>query len=175
MVHLPDMTDWERMVADYGLLGLSPSYHPLALLRRDLPPDVLSAEQVRASRDGIRVRTAGLVVCRQRPGTAKGFVFLLLEDETGLVNVVIRPDLYEAQRSTIRAEPYLCIEGTVQLHSGSLNIIAVKATPLSQLTAGAEALPRAPERNHIPGNPHDPREAASAELALATPASRDFH
>ena len=129
------MTDWERMVADYGLLGLSPSYHPLAMLRRDLPADVLNAEQVRASRDGARVRTAGLVVCRQRPGTAKGFVFLLLEDETGLVNVVVRPDLYDAQRSTIRGEPYLCIEGTIQLHSGTLNLIAINVTPLGQLTA----------------------------------------
>src|SRR5438477_9271760 len=119
MVDLPDMTDWERMVADYGLLGLSPSYHPLALLRHDLPKDVLTAERVRASRDGASVRTAGLVVCRQRPGTAKGFVFLLLEDETGVINVVVRPNLYEAQRSTIRGEPYLCIEGTVQLQSGT--------------------------------------------------------
>jgi error-prone DNA polymerase len=175
MVQLKDMTDWERMVADYGLLGLSPSYHPLALLRRDLPADVLNAEQVRATRDGARVRTAGMVVCRQRPGTAKGFVFLLLEDETGLVNIVVRPDLYEAQRSIIRGEPYLCIEGTVQLHSGSLNLLAVKVTPLGQLTAEAVALPRAPERNGMPGNPHDKREAASAELVLATPASRDFH
>jgi error-prone DNA polymerase len=175
MVELPDMTDWERMVADYGLLGLSPSYHPLALLRNDLPADVLSAEQVRASANDAVVRTSGLVVCRQRPGTAKGFVFLLLEDETGVVNIVIRPDLYEAQRSTIRGEPYLCIDGKVQLHSGTLNIIATKATPLGHLTADSAQLPRAPERNHIPGNPHDKREAASAELALATPASRDFH
>jgi error-prone DNA polymerase len=175
MVHLKDMTDWERMVADYGLLGLSPSYHPLALLRRDLPADVLSAEQVRASRDGAHVRTAGLVVCRQRPGTAKGFVFLLLEDETGLVNVVIRPDFYQAHRSLIRGESYLCIEGTVQLHSGTLNVIATGATPLGPLTVDAAVLPRAPERNGVPGNPHDRREAASAELALATPASRNFH
>ena len=181
MVRLKDMTDWERMVADYGLLGLSPSYHPMALLRRDLPSDVLNAEQVRASRDGVRVRAAGMVVCRQRPGTAKGFVFLLLEDETGLLNVVVRPDLYEAQRSTIRGEPYLCIEGTVQLHSGTLNLLATKVTPLGQVTADTEALtrvtaaPRAPERNGAPGNPHDKREAASAELALATPASRNFH
>jgi len=175
MVQLKDMTDWERMVADYGLLGLSPSYHPLALLRSDLPADVLNAEQVRASRDGARARTAGLVVCRQRPGTAKGFVFLLLEDETGLVNIVVRPDLYEAQRSVIRGEPYLCIEGTVQLHSGSLNLLATKITPLGEVTAEAAALPRAPERNGIPGNPHDKREAASAELVLATPASRNFH
>jgi error-prone DNA polymerase len=175
MVQLPDMTDWERMVADYGLLGLSPSYHPLALLRRDLPRDVLTAEQVRASANDAVIRTGGLVVCRQRPGTAKGFVFLLLEDETGVVNVVVRPDLYEAQRSTLRGEPYLCIEGKVQLHSGTLNIIATKATPLGHLTADSAQLPRAPERNHIPGNPHDKREAASAQLALATPASRDFH
>jgi error-prone DNA polymerase len=181
MVQLTDMTDWERMVADYGLLGLSPSYHPLAMLRPDLPADVLSAEQVRASRDGLRVRTAGLIVCRQRPGTAKGFVFLLLEDETGLVNVVVRPDLYDAQRSTIRGESYLCIEGTIQLHSGTLNLLATGVTPLAGLTAHSHALaratdvPRAPERNGVPGNPHDTREAASAALTLATPASRDFH
>jgi error-prone DNA polymerase len=175
MVRLPDMTDWERMVADYGLLGLSPSYHPLALLRGDVPADVLTAEQVRGTHDGMHIRTAGLVVCRQRPGTAKGFVFLLLEDETGVVNVVIRPDLYEAQRSTIRGEPYLCIEGTVQLHSGTLNIIAQRVTALGTLTAASEALPRAPERNMIPGAMHDKREQASRELAMAAPASRNFH
>src|SRR6185295_10584242 len=158
-----------------GLLGLSPSYHPLALLRPDLPADVLNAEQVRTSRDGARVRMGGLVVCRQRPGTAKGFVFLLLEDETGLVNAVIRPDLYEAQRSTIRGESYLCVEGTVQLRSGTLNLLATGVTPLGHLVNARATLPRAPERNGIPGNPHDKREAASAELALATPASRNFH
>jgi error-prone DNA polymerase len=162
-------------VADYGLLGLSPSYHPLALLRGDLPSDVLTAEQVRASRDGIRIRTAGLVVCRQRPGTAKGFVFLLLEDETGVVNVVIRPDLYEAQRSTIRGESYLCVEGTVQLHSGTLNVIAARVIPVGETTTASSALPRAPERNMIPGYSHDKREVVSRELALAAPASRDFH
>src|SRR5439155_22972558 len=96
MVDLPDMTDWERMVADYGLLGLSPSYHPLALLRRDLPSVVLNAEQVRARRDGVRARAAGMVVCRQRPGTADGFVLLLPEAVPGLVPVVVRPDLYAA-------------------------------------------------------------------------------
>jgi error-prone DNA polymerase len=175
MVRLPDMTDWERMVADYGLLGLSPSYHPMALLRSDLTSDVLTAEQVRASRDGIRIRTAGLVVCRQRPGTAKGFVFLLLEDETGVVNIVIRPDLYEAKRSTIRGESYLCVEGTVQLHSGTLNVIATRVVPVGDITTASSALPRAPERNMIPGYSSDKREVVSRELALATPASRDFH
>ena len=176
MVRLTDMTDWERMVADYGLLGLSPSYHPMALLRDDLPAEVLTAEQVRGSPDGQRIKTAGMVVCRQRPGTAKGFVFLLLEDETGVVNVVIRPDLYDAQRSVIRGEPYLCIEGTVQLHSGTLNIIARRVTALTNVSnSNKPTLPRAPERNGIPGYSHDKREVVSRELALATPASRDFH
>jgi error-prone DNA polymerase len=175
MVRLPDMTDWERMVADYGLLGLSPSYHPMALLRGDLPADVLTAEQVRASRDGSRIRTAGLVVCRQRPGTAKGYVFLLLEDETGVVNIVIHPDLYEKQRSTIRGESYLCIEGKVQLQSGTLNVIAARTIPVSDVTEASAALPRAPERNMIPGYSHDKREQVSHELAMAAPASRNFH
>jgi error-prone DNA polymerase len=175
MVRLPSMTDWERMVADYGLLGLSPSYHPMALLRGDLPSDVLTAEQVRAAGDGKRVRTAGLVVCRQRPGTAKGYVFLLLEDETGVVNIVIRPDLYEARRSMIRGESYLCIEGTVQYQSGTLNVIATRAIPVGDITNASSALPRAPERNMIPGYSHDKREVVSRELALAAPASRDFH
>jgi error-prone DNA polymerase len=169
------MTDWERMVADYGLLGLSPSYHPLALLRTDIPNDVLTAEQVRSARDGAHIKTGGLVVCRQRPGTAKGFVFLLMEDETGVVNVVIRPDLYEAQRSTIRGEPYVCIEGTVQLHSGTLNVIAQKVFPLTTVTSETDVLPRAPERNMIPGAAFDKREQASRELTMAAPASRDFH
>jgi hypothetical protein len=64
----------------------------------------------------------------------------------------------------------------VQLHSGTLNVIATRATPLNHfIDAAATSLPRAPERNGVPGSPHDKREAASAELALATPASRDFH
>lgn len=124
MVQLPDMTDWERMVADYGLLGLSPSYHPLALLRRDLPRDVLTAEQVRASANDAVIRTGGLVVCRQRPGTAKGFVFISLEDETGISNSIVTPDLFEKLRLVVTEEPFLLIEGQVQ---NTDNVVLVKA------------------------------------------------
>jgi len=175
MVSLSDMTDWERMVADYGLLGLSPSYHPLGLLRPSLPPDVLTAAQVRASQDGARVRTAGLVVCRQRPGTAKGFVFLLIEDETGVTNVVVRPDFYEAHRALMRGEPYLCIEGAVQLRSGSLNLLAQNVAPL----AASARPPRAEPRPGQPAPPGDPREGAEppapiASLLAATPDGHDF-
>jgi error-prone DNA polymerase len=193
MVHLTDMDAWERMVADYGLLGLSPSYHPLGLLRERLPRDILTNAQLRAAADGRRVRTAGLVVCRQRPGTAKGFVFLLLEDETGLTNVVVRPDLYEAQRVVIRAEPYVCVEGTVQLRSGTLNLLATGIARLAEVPD--LLLPRPPLQHPHPGRPRgarvpdDPGEQATSEgaaarsapgpelepLRLATPASHDFH
>ncbi|MBV8085188.1 MAG: DNA polymerase III subunit alpha, partial [Chloroflexi bacterium] len=106
MVELPDMTEWERMVADYRLMHLSPRYHPLSLLRPDIPEDVLTAAQLRKIGTGVNARTAGMVVCRQRPGTANGIVFLLMEDETGLTNVVVRPELFAAERRLIRGEPY---------------------------------------------------------------------
>ncbi|HEY3079521.1 MAG TPA: error-prone DNA polymerase [Chloroflexota bacterium] len=178
MVELEDMTEWERMVADYGLLGLSPSYHPLGLLRRRLPRRLLTAAQVRRKADGERIRTVGLVVCRQRPGTAKGFVFLLLEDETGLTNVVVRPDLYELKRSVIRGDPYLVVEGTLQWSSGSLNLLAERVAPMSRIPGALMPKP-APQHRHA-GNPHDPREQAGAvqarlETALPSPASHNFH
>jgi error-prone DNA polymerase len=173
MVRLPDMDEWERMVADFGLLRLSPSYHPVALLRSELPPDVLSAKAVREAGNGAHVRTAGMVVCRQRPGTAKGIVFLLLEDETGLTNVVVRPDLYEAARSVVRTEAYVCVEGLVELRSDSLNVLAESIVPL----AATLQPPRIVLRQKDPGGRPDPREAASGspDLHQVLPHSHDFH
>jgi error-prone DNA polymerase len=171
MVHLPDMNEWERMVADFGLLKLSPSYHPVALLRSELPPEALSAAGVRQAGDGAHVQTAGMVVCRQRPGTAKGIVFLLLEDETGLTNVVVRPDLYEAARSVVRTEAYVWVEGLVELRSDSLNVLAQDIKPL----AATLRPPRIVIRHNYPGNQHDPREAAEVQWQEAAPKSYDFH
>ena len=93
MVSLPEMTDWERMAADYSILSLSPHYHPMALIRSHLHEGIVSTAHLEHLPDGAKVEVAGLVVCRQRPGTAKGFVFLLLEDESGMANVVIKPQL----------------------------------------------------------------------------------
>jgi error-prone DNA polymerase len=188
MAQLRDMEEWERMVADYGLLGLSPSFHPLGLLRNALPDGIRTSAELHAAVDGAQARTAGLVVCRQRPGTAAGYVFLLLEDETGLTNVVVSPDLYEAQRSIVRGEPYLYIEGTVQLRSGTLNLLAKRIHSLSTLPG--VFLPRPPLRHPYPGNPDDPRErpvevetalgqrelevADLQALDLVTPASHNY-
>ena len=174
MVALADMTTWERMIADYGLLDLSPSYHPLGLLRSQMPKELLTATQLRGPgrRSGQRVATAGVVVCRQRPGTAKGYVFLLLEDETGLTNVIVKPALYEQRRNVVRGEPYLRVVGELRIDSGSLNLIAETIEPLFKVP---KALMPKPEIRHAyPGNPHDPREQA-AQARLPSLASHNFH
>jgi error-prone DNA polymerase len=102
------------MLADYEVLGLSPHYHPLGLLREGLPKVWVTTTDLETLPDGTPVRLAGLVVCRQRPETAKGITFLLLEDELGLANAIVYPALYEAQRPLVRAEPFLVISGRLQ-------------------------------------------------------------
>ena len=130
MVPLKRMSDWDRMAADYAILGLSPDRHPMAFLRPQLHEGVVPSRMLASLPDGSPVEVAGLVVCRQRPGTAKGFVFLVLEDEFGLVNVIVKPDLYERERSLVRAEPFLIVRGELQRRDGTLNVTAERLRPL---------------------------------------------
>src|SRR5690606_8661097 len=92
-VDLPPFTAWDKLCADYDITGLSAQWHPLLLLRTQLDSAILTATQVLDVPHGRWIRTAGLVVCRQRPATAKGVTFLLLEDETGLTNIVVHQSL----------------------------------------------------------------------------------
>ena len=92
---------------------------------------VLRAIDLPRGRHGRRVRVAGAVITRQRPGTAKGFVFLTLEDETGIANIIVRPDLFSEQRAAIVGEPYLLVEGTLQIQEGVTSIKAERVLPLS--------------------------------------------
>ncbi len=130
MVELRPMTDWDRMVADYAILGLSPNHHPMAFLRPQLHEGVVPSAMLGVLPDGASVEVAGLVVCRQRPGTAKGFVFLVLEDEFGLMNLVVKPDLHDRQRALVRAEPFVIVQGKLQRRDGTVNVIAGSFTPL---------------------------------------------
>ncbi|MGH2468689.1 MAG: OB-fold nucleic acid binding domain-containing protein, partial [Chloroflexota bacterium] len=129
MVQLPGFTDWERLQADYELMGLSPDLHPFALLRHHLP-DVVPSRDLAGVREGQRITTAGLVVCRQRPGTAQGIVFLLLEDEFGVINVVVYKDLFEAEREVIRLQPLVKVHGQVQRRGPNINLRAEHVEPL---------------------------------------------
>jgi error-prone DNA polymerase len=122
----------ERVRADYAGTGLTIGPHPMALCRRDMAlRGVLRAIDLPTGRSGRRVRVAGAVITRQRPGTAKGFVFLTLEDETGIANIIIQPDLYTDQRTTIIGAPYLLVEGTLQIQDGVTSVKAERMAALS--------------------------------------------
>jgi error-prone DNA polymerase len=114
----------ERLLAEYAVLGFATSGHPLQLLRDTLPPGVVSSDRLPGLEHGARVEVAGLVVARQRPETAKGFIFVLLEDEAGMVNVIVRPDVYLRYRTAVRGEPFLWIAGKLAKDDGAVNLIA---------------------------------------------------
>jgi error-prone DNA polymerase len=122
---LKPMTEAERLVADYAGTGLTVGRHPMALRRDELAMrGVLRASDLRTARQGRRVRVAGMVITRQRPGTAKGFVFLTLEDETGVANIIVRPDLFARDRLVIVEEPFLVVEGVLQNQDGVTSVRA---------------------------------------------------
>jgi error-prone DNA polymerase len=122
---LKPMTEMERLVADYAGMGLSAGRHPMALKRDELAMrGILRARDLTSARQGRRVRVAGMVITRQRPGTAKGFVFLTLEDETGIANIIVRPDLFARDRLVIVEEPFLIVDGVLQNQDGVTSIRA---------------------------------------------------
>ena len=122
---LKPMTESERLVADFAGMSLSVGRHPMALRRDELAMrGILRAIDLRGERQGRRVRVAGMVITRQRPGTAKGFVFLTLEDETGIANIIVRPDLFARDRLTIVEEPFLIVDGVLQTQDGVTSIRA---------------------------------------------------
>lgn len=130
------MSEEERLVADYAGTGLTLGPHPLSFRRHELSMrGVLRAIDLPRARAGRRVRTAGMVITRQRPGTAKGFVFLTLEDETGISNVIIRPDIYAATRLVVIESPFLLVEGVLQNQDG---VTAIRAERLQRLDGLAE-------------------------------------
>jgi error-prone DNA polymerase len=128
---LPEMTDMEQMAADYRIQGLSHQRHPMELLREHISRDgVLKSSEIKALFSGTRVRLAGYVVCRQAPGTAKGHVFLTIEDEEGLVNVTLKPHVYQKYRYEARREPLIVVEGMLQKQGGVVNVLAERLSPL---------------------------------------------
>jgi error-prone DNA polymerase len=128
---LPAMSSEERLVADYAGTHLTIGPHPMAMRRSELATrGVLRAIDLSRARNGRRIRVAGSVITRQRPGTAKGFVFLTLEDETGITNIIVRPDLFDRERFKILEEPFLLVDGVLQNQDG---VTSVKAERLHGL------------------------------------------
>jgi error-prone DNA polymerase len=151
---LRDLTRWERMAADYRLTGLSVGIHPLQLLRPHLPQGTLSSDALHRSSHGSTVAYAGLAIARQRPATAKGIVFMLLEDEHGQVNLIVPKNVYEQHRAIVRNEPLLLAHGRYErvgenrnILVGSIETLSALARRVAELDVRA-ALPRAHHFGH---------------------------
>lgn len=125
------MSPLDRTLADYTTLGLTPGPHLMSFLRPELTAaGVLSARDLGRAQHGSWVKTAGLVIVRQRPGSAKGFCFLTLEDETGIGNAVVTPDMFARHRALIHTAALLLVEGPVQRVDDVIHVRARRFAPL---------------------------------------------
>ncbi len=195
---LPALGAWERIVADYRTTGMTLGRHPMELIRGGLSADVLTSEGLGRTRDGARVRVAGMVVARQRPATANGVVFMLLEDERGTINLIVPPPVVERCRLAVRTSGFVLATGKLEHREGTTNVVVSRIERLRP-----DELPR-PEPRELEAPVHretgrDPveerrepalaghsavglskrgfdgvREAAMAELAASLPAPHSF-
>ncbi len=165
-VTLPETTLGEHVVEDYAAIGLSLKAHPVAFFRRDLDRRgiLTSAQHWDERLAGRRVTVAGLVLVRQRPGTAKGVIFLTLEDETGIVNIVVWPKMMEKHRRVVMTSRFLAVRGRIERQGLVIHVVAEQlidlTAELSALSAGEAALPET---------------ARQVGQGSWTPKSRDFH
>jgi error-prone DNA polymerase len=166
----------ETMLAEYSALGFATSGHPLALLDGALPPDRVRSDRLPACEHDAVVEIVGLVIARQRPQTAKGVVFVLLEDEAGMINVIVRPDVYDRCRVAVRGEPFLWVRGKLAKDDGSLNVIAEELRGLTVGKREGGSGKRGPDdASRFP--PPAPRNGALSllrSLRAVAPGSRDW-
>ena len=169
---LRSLEPWEGMIADYATTGLTLGAHPMALLRPQLPAGTVSCRDLVGLEHASRVRIGGLVVARQRPGTAKGIVFLLLEDEFGTINLIVPPPVYERHRLLVRSEPLMLAEGRLEklaAAGGGINVFVEDLQPLKAPQGGDAEVISLEERTR--------REAEATELAdfrTVAPAVQSF-
>jgi error-prone DNA polymerase len=151
--HLPEPTVWERMLDDYRTTSISVGVHPLQLLRPHLPPRTLSTEALLEQRHGAQVEIAGMVVARQRPATANGVVFMLLEDEHAQVNLIVPPQVYDRYRAVVRGEPLILARGRYEHADRNRNVLVRELVSLAslarELTDGADVQASLPSAHHF--------------------------
>jgi error-prone DNA polymerase len=164
---LREMTPWELLIADYGSTKVTVDSHPLELMRPELPAGVLSSRELAAARHATRVQVAGLVVARQRPATANGVTFMLLEDEHGTINLIVPPPVHDRFRLAVRAESLVLAEGKVEHREGVTNIVVGRIRRLER-----PDLPIADVRHIEPARTWS--SEAGAELRSVAPAAHSF-
>jgi len=150
----------DRMVAEYRMLRFSTHLHPLAAVRDVLPKNITTSDKLVDLPEGSTVTLAGIVVARQRPGTAKGFVFVLMEDEAGLINIIVKPKVYEKCKAVVRMEPFITARGRLQRDGLTINVIAYEIDALRS----AQNTPDLPDTMEYWGEPDDPGMVARGGL-----------
>jgi error-prone DNA polymerase len=183
---LKPLGDWERLIANYHSVGMTLDAHPLGLMRDDLDAEIQSSADLERADNGAAVVVAGFVVARQRPGTANGIVFMLLEDELGTVNLIVPPPVYERCRAAVRAAPLVRAPGRLERHEGTANVVVSDVVELDIPKASARRglgdddaassrpLNR-PALSRRPGRPRRQlREHAVAELRAAAPEAHSW-
>ena len=177
---LRELDSWERLVADYGSTGIAIAEHPMALLRPSVEQGVSSSADLSGIPDGRPVEIAGMVVARQRPATARGVVFMLLEDELGTVNVVVPPPVYARHRLTVRTASFVRVSGKLERRAGVVNVVASAVRPLAtpdQPRADVRQIEPPVEREtgrRAAGGERSAADARAAELAAVAPAAHSF-
>lgn len=165
---LRELSAWERLVADYGSTKVTLREHPMELMRPGLPERFVRSSELQALRSGSRVELAGLVVARQRPATAKGVTFMLLEDEAGTFNAIVPPPVHDRCRLAVRAEPFVTIEGKLERRDGVMNVVANAVKRLDR-----PDLPMADVRHIEPRKAWSTQEDAG-DLRAVAPAAHSF-
>ena len=163
---LRELSDWDALVADYASTGMALGPHPMALMRPSLSDDVLLSTDLQHTADGATVEVAGMVVARQRPATARGVVFMLLEDEVGVVNLVVLPPAYSQHRLIVRTASFLRVAGKLERREGVINVVASSLKAL--------ATPDAPAGEVTQLRPAAEPESDVVDLEAVAPKAHSF-
>jgi error-prone DNA polymerase len=174
---LGPLDDWGRTIADYRSIGMTLDEHPMALMRDGLSSGIRRSSELEKLASGEIVEVAGMVVARQRPGTAKGVVFMLLEDERGTINLVVPPPIYERCRAAVRAAPLVSAVGKLERHEGTTNVVVTEVVELERPTTSNRRASNTPIRREIsPSAAKSPRrrDRAIAELRAVAPTGHSW-
>ncbi|HEV2727093.1 MAG TPA: OB-fold nucleic acid binding domain-containing protein, partial [Solirubrobacterales bacterium] len=159
---LEPLGEWGKLIADYRSTGMSVDKHPLKLLRPGLDPKLVRSSDLAQIDHGVTVELAGMVTARQRPETANGITFMLLEDERGSVNLIVPPPVYERHRPLVRTSPLLRARGRLERRDGIVNVVVSDLAPLERAKPPSDP------------KPQRARELALAELRAVAPAGHAF-
>jgi error-prone DNA polymerase len=176
---LTRLGDWGELIADYRSTGIALGKHPMELMRPGIDPALRSSTDLERIDDGSTVEVAGMVVARQRPGTAKGIVFMTLEDEGGIINVIVPKRVYERHRATVRSAVIVRARGRLERREGVVNVLVESVEPLERGEAARLERPdrRAASPGQVPAHPDRAstragRGPAGPESVRGQPSSR---